>query len=81
MNNTYIYHYEYGIGISYILYIYIYMELYGYIQTLKSLNQSAEEENSLAMPPAVAITQDTSGERPEFYWCGMDLDYEHVGKA
>jgi len=57
------------------------MELYGYIQTLKSLNQSAEEENSLAMPPAVAITQDTSGERPEFYWCGMDLDYEHVGKA
>ena len=21
------------------------------------------------------------GERPEFYWCGMDLDYEHVGKA
>ena len=44
------------------IYIYIYMELCGYIQTLKSLNQSAEEENSLAMPPAVAITQDTGPE-------------------
>ena len=81
MNNTYIYITMNMVSVYRIFCIYIYMELYGYIQTLKSLNQSAEEENSLAMPPAVAITQDTSGERPEFYWCGMDLDYEHVGKA
>ena len=71
MNNIYIYIYITMNMVSvyriFCIYIYIYMELYGYIQTLKSLNQSAEEENSLAMPPAVAITQDTSGERPEFY--------------